>query len=78
MAVAAKNGINLESKSGVKVGSSQEQAIMEIITAEIGTEFYVEAIEPSKADKQHDELVARLDALTREIAALRARPAENS
>ena len=37
--------------------------------------FYVEAYEPSAAEKQHDELMARLDALGREIAALRARPA---
>jgi uncharacterized membrane protein YcaP (DUF421 family) len=40
--------------------------------------FYVEAIEPSKADKQHDELVARLDALTSEIVGLRTRMTGNS
>jgi uncharacterized membrane protein YcaP (DUF421 family) len=40
--------------------------------------FYVEAIEPSKGDKQHEELVARLDALTREVAGLRTRLAEGS
>ncbi len=34
--------------------------------------FYVEAVEPSSAERQHDEVMARLDALTREIAALRA------
>lgn len=33
--------------------------------------FYVEAFEPSVADKRHDELVAKLDALTAEVAALR-------
>ncbi len=33
--------------------------------------FYVEAFEPSGADKQHTELLARLDALSREVAALR-------
>jgi uncharacterized membrane protein YcaP (DUF421 family) len=37
--------------------------------------FYVEAFEPSAADKHHAELVARLDALSREVAALRAQPA---
>jgi uncharacterized membrane protein YcaP (DUF421 family) len=37
--------------------------------------FYVEAYEPSVASKQHEELLARLDSLGREIAALRARPA---
>jgi uncharacterized membrane protein YcaP (DUF421 family) len=37
--------------------------------------FYVEAFDPSVADKRHDELVARLDALSREVAALRAQPA---
>ena len=37
--------------------------------------FYVEAYEPSIADKQHSELMARLDALGREVAALRAQPA---
>jgi uncharacterized membrane protein YcaP (DUF421 family) len=33
--------------------------------------FYVEPFEPSSAEKQHAELLARLDALTREVAALR-------
>lgn len=33
--------------------------------------FYVEPIEPSIDDKRHVELVAKLDALTREVAALR-------
>ena len=37
--------------------------------------FYVEAFEPSIADKRHIELMAQLDAMGREIAALRARPA---
>jgi uncharacterized membrane protein YcaP (DUF421 family) len=34
--------------------------------------FYVEAFDPSAADKRHAELLARLDALSREVAALRA------
>jgi uncharacterized membrane protein YcaP (DUF421 family) len=34
--------------------------------------FFVEAFEPSIADKRHDELLERLDALSREVAALRA------
>ena len=37
--------------------------------------FYVEARDPSIADKRHAELLARLDALSQEISALRARPA---
>ncbi len=40
--------------------------------------FYVEPVEPSKADKLHEELVSRLDSLTREIASLRAQGAGNS
>ena len=36
--------------------------------------FYVESKDPSIADKRHDELLARLDALGQEVAALRARP----
>ncbi len=37
--------------------------------------FYVEAIEPTTADKRHEELLAKLDALSREVATLRAHPA---
>jgi uncharacterized membrane protein YcaP (DUF421 family) len=33
--------------------------------------FYVEAVEPSLADHQHEELLARLDALQKQVAALR-------
>jgi uncharacterized membrane protein YcaP (DUF421 family) len=33
--------------------------------------FYVEAYEPSPADQQHAELLARLDALQKQVAALR-------
>ncbi len=33
--------------------------------------FYLEGIEPSFSDKQHAELLERLDALSREVAALR-------
>jgi uncharacterized membrane protein YcaP (DUF421 family) len=36
--------------------------------------FYVEAFDPSIADKRHAELIAKLDTLTREVAALQARP----
>lgn len=39
--------------------------------------FYVEARDPSIADKRHAELVAHLEALSREVASLRARPAES-
>jgi len=34
--------------------------------------FYVEAFDPSAADKRHAELLTRLDALSKEVAALRA------
>ena len=37
--------------------------------------FYLEAKDPSIADKRHDELLAKLEALNKEIAALRVRPA---
>jgi uncharacterized membrane protein YcaP (DUF421 family) len=33
--------------------------------------FYVEAFDPSADDKRHEELLARIDALSREIAAMR-------
>ena len=36
--------------------------------------FYVEAFDPSVADKRHTELLERIDALSREVAALRAQP----
>ncbi len=36
--------------------------------------FYVEAFDPSVSDKRHSELVARLEALSREVALLRAQP----
>jgi len=36
--------------------------------------FYIEAFEPSLADKHHNEVLERLDALSREIAALRVQP----
>jgi uncharacterized membrane protein YcaP (DUF421 family) len=39
--------------------------------------FYVEAFEPSIADKRHAELLAKFEELNREVAALRARPTEN-
>jgi uncharacterized membrane protein YcaP (DUF421 family) len=37
--------------------------------------FYVEAFDPSAADKRHAELLARIDALSREVAALRVQSA---
>src|SRR5208337_4103251 len=36
--------------------------------------FYVEAYEPSVEDKRHEELLARIDALAKEIATLRPPP----
>lgn len=36
--------------------------------------FYVEAFDPSVADKRHKELMERLDMLSREVATLRAQP----
>lgn len=38
--------------------------------------FYVEAFDPSIVDKRHEELLSRLDALSHELAILRARPAD--
>ena len=37
--------------------------------------FYVEGIEPSSTEQQHAEVMAKLEALTREIAALRGQSA---
>jgi hypothetical protein len=37
--------------------------------------FYVEAFEPSVDDKRHNELLTRIEALTKEVAALRPQPA---
>jgi uncharacterized membrane protein YcaP (DUF421 family) len=37
--------------------------------------FYVEAFDPSAADKRHTELLERLDSLSREVAALRTQTA---
>jgi len=37
--------------------------------------FYIEAFEPSIADRQHKELVDRLESLSQQIAALRTQPA---
>jgi uncharacterized membrane protein YcaP (DUF421 family) len=36
--------------------------------------FYIEAFEPSLADKQHKELVDRLESLSQQVAAQRAQP----
>lgn len=40
--------------------------------------FYVEAVEPSVAERQHGEVLARLEAVTRELAGLRAQMTGNS
>jgi uncharacterized membrane protein YcaP (DUF421 family) len=40
--------------------------------------FYVEAFEPSPTERQHAELMAKIDALAREITALRAQSAPGS
>jgi uncharacterized membrane protein YcaP (DUF421 family) len=37
--------------------------------------FYVEAIEPTSAERRHAELLARIDALTKEVAAMRSQSA---
>jgi len=39
--------------------------------------FYVEAYEPSAADKRHAELLEKIEALSREVAALRSQTAES-
>jgi uncharacterized membrane protein YcaP (DUF421 family) len=36
--------------------------------------FYVEALNPSAAEQHHAEVIARLDAIAREVAALRPQP----
>ena len=36
--------------------------------------FYIEAVEPSAGEKHHSELIERLDAMSKQIAALRAQP----
>jgi uncharacterized membrane protein YcaP (DUF421 family) len=36
--------------------------------------FYLESFDPTDSEKHHTELLARLDALSREIASLRAQP----
>ena len=38
--------------------------------------FYVEAFDPSVADKRHAELLERLDTLSKEVAALKMQPAK--
>jgi uncharacterized membrane protein YcaP (DUF421 family) len=38
--------------------------------------FYVEAVEPSIADKHHAELMARIEALQAQVAGLRAQAAD--
>ena len=40
--------------------------------------FYVEAFDPSAADKRHTDLLERLDALSREVVALKVLPASAS
>lgn len=42
-------------------------------TLEPNGTFFVEPIEPSQTERQHSELLARLDALTAEVAALRGK-----
>ena len=39
--------------------------------------FYVEAYEPTIADRHHNELLEKIEALSREVAALRAQRAES-
>ena len=36
--------------------------------------FYIESVNPSSGEKRHSELLARLDAISSEIASLRAQP----
>lgn len=40
--------------------------------------FFVESIEPSQAERRHDELLARFDAMAAELAGLRARLASGN
>lgn len=72
-------------KKAVKSESLTHEELMEVIhkqgferlsqvkklELEPNGSFYIEGFEPSSSDKQHAELLDRLDALTREVAALR-------
>jgi uncharacterized membrane protein YcaP (DUF421 family) len=40
--------------------------------------FYVESVEPSKPDQQHKEMLARIDALVKEVTGLREEMTRNS
>ena len=55
-------------------GFEQLSQVRQCVLEPNGT-FYVEPFEPSSTEKQHAELVRKLDALTREVAALRTRSA---
>ena len=57
-----------------KQGFERLSQVRQCVLEPNGT-FFVEAVEPSATEKQHAELLARLDALTREVAALRPQPA---
>jgi uncharacterized membrane protein YcaP (DUF421 family) len=57
-----------------KQGFERLSQVRQCVLEPNGT-FFLEAVEPSSTEKQHAELLARLDALTREVAALRPQPA---
>lgn len=40
--------------------------------------FYIESVEPSKTDKHHNEVLARIDALMKEVTGLRQEMTRNS
>jgi uncharacterized membrane protein YcaP (DUF421 family) len=40
--------------------------------------FYLEALDPSPTERQHTELLAKIDALAREVAALSAQSSQGS
>jgi uncharacterized membrane protein YcaP (DUF421 family) len=76
----------------LKRESLTEEELMEVIhrqgferLAQVGScvlepngSFYVEPIEPSSADKQHAEVLARIDALMKEVAGMRGDMTRNS
>lgn len=79
-------------KRALKRESLTEEELMEVIhrqgferLSQVGScvlepngSFYVEPIEPSSADKQHAEVLERIESLLKEVAGLRADMTRNS
>ncbi|MGA8671850.1 MAG: DUF421 domain-containing protein [Terracidiphilus sp.] len=63
----------LEGRAAILIRNGQID--LKALAREYNGSFYVEAFEPSIDDKRHTELIARLDALSRQVAALRPQTA---